>query len=129
MFTEELFNPKNQGVGRTAPRAAYIPCASESAALAGMRDESYRLLSGCEWDFHYYETPLDLPEDIASADFDAKLPVPACWQNHGYGQIQYTNINYPMQMNMPHIALKNPVGLYRRVFDIKKNVHDRKTFY
>ena len=48
MFTEELFNPKNQGVGRTAPRAAYIPCASESAALAGMRDESYRLLSGCE---------------------------------------------------------------------------------
>ena len=51
MFTEELFNPKNQGVGRTAPRAAYIPCASESAALAGMRDESYRLLSGCEWDF------------------------------------------------------------------------------
>ena len=78
MFTEELFNPKNQGVGRTAPRAAYIPCASESAALAGMRDESYRLLSGCEWDFRYYETPLELPEDITAADFSEKLPVPSC---------------------------------------------------
>lgn len=120
MFTEELFNPKNQGVGRTAPRAAYIPCASESAALAGMRDESYRLLSGCEWDFRYYETPLELPEDITAADFSEKLPVPSCWQNHGYGQIQYTNVNYPMQMNMPHIALKNPVGLYRRTFTLEK---------
>ena len=120
MFTEELFNPKNQGVGRTAPRAAYIPCMSESAALAGMRDENYRLLSGCEWDFHYYETPLELPEDITAADFSEKLPVPSCWQNHGYGQIQYTNVNYPMQMNMPHIALKNPVGLYRRTFTLEK---------
>ena len=125
MFTEKIFNPKNQGYGRTAPRASYIPCRSEASALSGARDDNYLLLSGCEWDFHYYETPLDLPEDIASADFDAKLPVPACWQNHGYGQIQYTNINYPMQMNMPHIALKNPVGLYRRVFDIKKNAGER----
>lgn len=120
MFTEEIFNPKNQGFGRTAPRAAYIPCMSEASAVSGRRDENYRLLSDCEWDFHYYETPLELPEDITAASFDEKLRVPACWQNHGYGQIQYTNVNYPMQMNMPHIALKNPVGLYRRKFTLKK---------
>lgn len=120
MLTDKIFDPKNQGIGRNAPRAAYIPYRSESAALSDLRDESYVSLSGCDWDFRYFETPLELPDDVASVDFSESIPVPSCWQNHGYGQHQYTNTNYPMQMNMPHIPLKNPVGLYRRIFTLPK---------
>ena len=128
MLTKTFFDPRNVGEGRTAPRASYIPYPNERGATVGHpeENENYLLLSGKPWDFSYFETPLDLPDPIESTTFSETIPVPSCWQLHGYGQIQYTNVNYPMMMNMPEIGLDNPVGVYRTSFTLTSG-NGRKT--
>ena len=65
------------------PQTAYaIPYESAEKALAGDRNASayYRLLNG-DWDFRYFERDVDVPLAI---DIWDTLPVPSCWQMHGY---------------------------------------------
>lgn len=101
-------------------RAYYIPCLSRQAALSGVREDSecFTLLSGCRWQFRYFESFEDLPDDLPEADTAAwdTLPVPACWQLHGYDAPQYTNVNYPIPLDPPHIPYNNPAGVYARTF-------------
>ena len=106
---------------RQAPRAYYIPHSALETALTGEQSHSqqYTDLNG-DWDFHYVESPLDLPEDLQQLDFTAKMPVPGCWECYGYGQIQYTNRNYPFQYEPPYTSLMNGVGVYRREFIAKE---------
>lgn len=102
---------------RLPQRAYYIPHTSLKSALAGQKQNSgtYCSLNG-NWDFSYFESPLDLPEDVSTLTFDATLPVPGCWEIYGYGQKHYTNKNYPYQYEPPYTSLLNPVGVYRRTF-------------
>lgn len=110
----------------TLPRRNYfIPYANEDEAkVATNRREStfYSDLNG-DWDFHYFENvrEIDQPywrdEESQQLDFDT-LKVPAVWQLHGYGQIQYTNVEYPIPYNPPYAPYENPAGLYRRTFKI-----------
>ncbi len=106
---------------REAPRAYYIPCRSREAALLQdkSRSESYRLLNG-EWDFSYFECPLDLPDDMGAMTYQATLPVPSCWEMHGYGTPHYSNINYPFQYDRPYTFAMNPVGVYSRTFSLER---------
>lgn len=114
-------NPELVGRGRLAPRAYYVPCASEDEALAGDRAASSRflLLNGA-WRFHYAPTPLEAPADFAAEEFDDsawdKLAVPSCWQMHGYGHPHYTNVAYPFPVDPPFTPTENPTGSYRRDF-------------
>lgn len=103
--------------GREPQRAYYIPHCSEASARSGDKYASgqYTDLNGI-WDFAYLETPLDIPDDLNDLVCDATLPVPSCWESHGYGQIHYTNINYPFQYDPPYTKSENPVGIYRRSF-------------
>ena len=93
---------------REPPRAFYIPtdAAGKSRAVS---------LNG-DWDFAWFDTPLDLPEDVLSITFPHSLPVPGCWECHGFGQKQYLNVNYPIPFDPPAIPTMNPVGVYRRSF-------------
>ena len=104
---------------RMEQRAYYIPCGSRKTAMNGRAGESerYQSLNGT-WDFQYYETPLDIPEEPAEIHYRESLPVPSCWECYGYGQIHYTNINYPFQYDPPYTQSANPVGIYHRVFHI-----------
>ena len=106
---------------RLSPRAYYIPYTTEKAALSADKRASkqYTLLNG-EWDFCYLETPLDLPENVLEISFNATLPVPSSWECYGYGQIHYTNINYPFPYNPPYTLVRNPVGVYRRTVVLEK---------
>ena len=81
---------------RLPQRAYYIPYDSEQKALVGDRRDSayYRLLNG-DWDFRYYASDDDLPQDLAAIDAWDTIPVPSCWQLHGYEAPYYTNGNYP----------------------------------
>ena len=109
------FCPENTGENRCAPRAFYLPRGTAKAALAGTPDDRYLSLNG-EWSFRYFETLLDLPESPAEIDYTDTIPVPSCWQCHGYGKIQYTNINYPVPYTPPYVAEDTPVGVYKRRF-------------
>lgn len=111
------FDMREVGINRLAPRAFYFPYSSAEKAIKGdiSANENYTLLNGT-WDFAYFETELEIPEKIADIAYNATLPVPSCWQCYGYGQIQYTNVNYPIAFDPPHVPFENPVGVYHRKF-------------
>ena len=104
---------------RLPQRAYYIPHASLESALSGRKQSAaaYRSLNGT-WNFAYYECPQDLPEDMDAIAYGAVIPVPSCWECYGYGQIQYTNKNYPFQYDPPYVESLNPVGVYSRTFQV-----------
>lgn len=105
--------------GREPQRAYYIPHTTEASSRTGNKYASaqYTDLNGT-WDFAYLETPLDIPDDLSELEFHSTLPVPSCWESYGYGQIHYTNINYPFQYDPPYTKSENPVGVYQRSFRV-----------
>lgn len=90
----------------------------------GEVSDKYTSLNGT-WGFEYIETPLDVPEKIEDIECSSEIPVPSCWECYGYGQIHYTNINYPFQYDPPYTQSINPVGVYTRKF----NVSDTEKLY
>ena len=97
-------DPKHTSENRLAPRSYYIP---------GGRSE-YQLLNGT-WRFSYYSRDIDVPEQIETWD---TIPVPSCWQLHGYEDPNYTNVNYPYPVDMPYVPDDNPCGVYEREFSL-----------
>lgn len=106
---------------REPQRAYYIPFSRKEDALSkhGTQSDLYTSLNG-EWNFKYLECPLDLPDNISETEYTETLPVPSCWECYGYGQIHYTNINYPFQYDPPYTQSMNPVGIYSREFTISE---------
>ena len=115
-------------VGTLPNHAYFIPHGSRESALTLRRTNSDRflLLSG-EWDFTYYDSVLDLPEDFLSAPAAATIPVPSVWQNHGYDRHQYTNVLYPIPFDPPYVPAENPCGLYACRFEYRKTEGERRT--
>ena len=119
-------------VNTLAPRDELIPFATREAAekwadLEAEREESPYVLSlNGEWDFEWKARP-DTNETKS-----AKIAVPGCWQLQGeYDPPLYTNYSYPHVNNPPHImeapptnftqyVYRNPVGTYRRTFEVPK---------
>ena len=122
----EWENPQIQSQGREVPRATLFPYPTEALALSGERDDcpSFKLLNGT-WDFVYSETGRGL-EGFEREDFELfedadALPVPSNWQMHGYDIPQYTNVNYPIPVDPPHVPTENPAGVYRRYFNLPED--------
>lgn len=87
-------NPLKTSENRMPPRSYYIPSGKSE----------YKLLNG-EWDFAYFKRDIDVPEKIEKWD---KIPVPSCWQLHGYKNPNYTNINYPYPCDASYVPYVNP---------------------
>ena len=121
-------NIKTLHVGTMPNHAYFIPHGSRESALTLRRTQSDRflLLSG-QWDFTYYSSVLDLPEDFLSLPAEGKIPVPAVWQYHGYDSHQYTNVLFPIPFDPPYVPAENPCGLYTRRFDYHKAEGNRQT--
>ena len=102
---------------REPQRAYYIPFSDAESAqtMHWTRSQRCRVLNG-EWNFKYLDCPLDIPDSISDIEYKETLPVPSCWECYGYGQIHYTNINYPFQYDPPYTYAANPVGIYSRKF-------------
>lgn len=106
----------------TLPRRNYfIPYKNKEEAYdaRNRRDSSfYQDLNGT-WDFHYFDNvrlidqPYWLSTHRDALKFES-LTVPSCWQLAGYGQIQYTNVEYPIPYNPPYAPYENPAGLYHQ---------------
>ncbi len=108
-------------IGTVPNHAYFIPHSSRESALTLRRTNSERftLLNG-EWDFTYYSSVLDLPEDFLTLPAEDTIPVPSVWQNHGYDGHQYTNVLFPIPFDPPYVPVENPCGLYTRRFEITK---------
>ena len=115
---KNIFSPEVTGINVCTPRAYYIPYATETFNLdsEGVLNDTFMSLNGM-WKFKYYETPVEV-EDIDKIKFKSEIKVPSCWQFSGYGHHQYTNVNYQIPYNPPYVPLENPVGVYKREFNI-----------
>lgn len=127
MFTRYHENQHKLHIGTLPAHNYFIPYRTEANALKGERQNSqaFTLLSGT-WDFHYYPSFLDLPEDFPeNAPLTHTIPVPSVWQNHGWDHHQYTNVSYPFPYDPPFVPQENPCGHYRRTFELKPSVNSR----
>jgi len=126
-------NPQLLHRNREPARATLLPCPDVAAAVSTERGASpfFKLLNG-DWRFHYAATPALIPAGFEADDFPADgwltLPVPGNWQMHGFGRPNYTNVNYPFPVDPPHVPTDNPVGLYRRTFDLPAAWAGRQVF-
>jgi len=104
------------------------------------KSEWYLSLNGT-WKFNWVKTTEERPLDFYKQNFDTTewkdIPVPSCWEMVGYGTPIYTNITYPFKNNPPFIQPQegytnevevNPVGSYKRDFDIPQDWDGKEIF-
>ncbi|SEG79517.1 glycoside hydrolase family 2 TIM barrel-domain containing protein [Paenibacillus sp. UNC499MF] len=108
---------------RLPARASFIPYGEEKKALTYAEERSDRtLLLNGTWAFRYTNSPEEAPAGFYEPEFDAaawdRLPVPSCWQLHGYGAPHYTDLYYPFPVDPPRVPAANPTGSYRREFTL-----------
>ncbi len=100
----------------------------------------YMSLNGI-WKFHYACKPADRPAGFYRKPYDVsswdEIEVPSNWEMKGYGTPIYSNVTYPFR-NAPAMILpqegytnsteENPVGSYRRDFDIPEDWDGKEIF-
>ena len=104
------------------------------AHFVAIRDEGdwSQSLNG-DWKFNFSPSPADRPADFYKSDFDVSswddIPVPSNWERHGHGYAIYVNVPYPFEIDEPNVPTEdNPVGSYRRTFDIPDSWMDEEIF-
>ena len=117
-------DPNTLHVGTCENRSYYIPYGQDLNSHA-------TLLSG-DWRFGYYPYPEAVPADFINPDFDDSsmdtIPVPSCWQCHGYDYHQYTNVNYPIPFDPPYVPKENASGAYRTTFTLSAEAANQRNF-
>ena len=129
---------------RQPVHATLIPYPNEEMALLCDREASpYRLSLNGPWKFHWSRRPEERPVEFFQSDYSVKLwdtiPVPSNWQMEGYGVPIYTSSQYPFKVDPPRVtgepekdwtsyAHRNPVGSYRRTFNLPKAWSERRVF-
>ena len=121
-------------INRLDPHCTLMPFDQADDAMSKDRRESryYQSLNG-KWKFNWVKKPADRPVDFYQPDYDVssweEIDVPSNWQRQGYGQCHYVNIQYPFPANPPYIPHENnPVGSYRRVFELPADWAGREVF-
>jgi beta-galactosidase len=137
-WENEQINSRN----RLPTRASFIPYETIEQARVGNRHTSprYQLLNG-DWRFHWVARPEERPPTFHETKFDDSawdtIPVPSNWELHGYGTPIYVSAGYPFKIDPPRVTSeppanytaykeRNPVGSYRRTFEIPKTWNDRR---
>ncbi|MBN1985584.1 MAG: DUF4981 domain-containing protein, partial [Prolixibacteraceae bacterium] len=130
------------GINKENAHNHYVPFENlkEAAADVALLSPYVVDLNGT-WKFNWVKHPDLRPVDFYKPGFDVsywdEIDVPADWQTRGYGVPIYTNIRYPFTKNPPKVmdpapenftahSHPNPVGSYRRTFEIPKNWNGRE---
>lgn len=139
----ELQTPEVVSVNRMPMRASAF--AFESKAMAAKREkeksEYFMTLNG-QWKFNWVQDPRKRPEEFYKTTFDDtkwdNFKVPANWETNGYGLPIYVNQPYEFagrkntgsRMNPPFDIPEdnNPVGSYRKKFNLPQNWDGRQVF-
>ena len=139
-------NPAVFNINKEEPRATFFAFETEELALSNNPEESsnYKSLNGA-WKFHWSENSESRPYYFYKEDYDLRnwdeIPVPANWQLHDYGYPIYVNHPYEWaDARYPFTELDNgpeppriprnynPVGSYRRDFEIPENWDGKEVF-
>lgn len=127
-------NPRVVERNKEPAHASLIPFPDEERAFKGEREESpwFILLNG-DWKFKLVQNPYSVPEGFFREEFNVDdwdtIPVPSNWQMFGYDKPIYTNVMYPFSADPPRVPRDdNPVGLYRRSFNIPIDWSGRQVF-
>ncbi len=133
---------------KEAGHATYIPYSSREQMTSDAyyhtpwvtpRSDLYRSLNG-KWKFFYVDSTEERPTDFFREDFDPsswdEISVPSNWEMQGYGTPIYCNVEYPHANKPPYIERRepykdygvNPVGSYRRDFDLPESWKDKQIF-
>lgn len=142
--TPDWENEQVVHINTEPPRATFVPFPNANAALAGDRESSpfFRSLDGA-WKFNWVSKPDERPTNFFQTDFDDSawktIDVPSNWEMKGYGVPIYLGSGYPFKMDPPRVtdppptnwtafAQRNPVGSYRRTFELPANWAGRRVF-
>ncbi len=132
----EWENPEIFQVNREYPHATFYRHESEEKALATETYKGspfYQSLNGT-WRFHWVKKPSERPKFFYREDYDVSgwdnIKVPSNWEIEGYGLPIYTNMKYVFEPNPPYVDHDyNPVGSYRREFDVPSDWKEGKDVY
>ncbi len=133
----EWEDPLVFGLNKLPPRCPAWPCPDIASGWKSSYDSSPWVVSlNGNWSFHWSPDPASRPADFSAPTFDVSswktIPVPSCWELQGYGVPLYVNSIYPFKIDPPHVmdepprnytsySQRNPVGSYRRSFQIPAN--------
>jgi beta-galactosidase len=140
----EIENPELLGINKEPYHATLMPYANLQEALKAKRHASSlcKSLNG-QWKFNWVPTPEQRPVDFYKPNFDVsawkEIPVPSNWEVQGYGTPFYRNLGYTIKKDFPHVMSepekwytsykeRNPVGSYRREFEIPADWRGRRNF-
>ena len=123
-------DPQILHVGTCPIRSYYLPFADEEESHTGVSSRVFSLNG--EWAFRYFESFGQAVDPEEGLCFDEEemgsIPVPSCWQNHGYGRHMYTNVRYPFPVDPPFVPDENPCGLYVRHFELEEKDQEARWF-
>jgi beta-galactosidase len=137
-------NARVFGINKEPAHATIAPYPNEAAALRSDSQVStfMRSLDG-RWKFNWSRTPAERPADFYKPAYDVRawkeIRVPSNWEMEGYGTPIYSNITYPFKRDAPRVTgeppsnwtaykERDPVGSYRRTFNIPGDWKGRQTF-
>lgn len=120
-------NPEILQINRQPHHAYFVPFSLCQTPNQLLRETSqfFTTLSGQNWDFTYYDSVQDLPDDFLTTPLNTQILVPSNWQTQGIDQHHYTNINYPFPFDPPFVPKNNPCGHYRHHFDLDVKTNKR----
>jgi len=132
------------GRHKEAPHCTLMPFPDRRSAIRGDRYGSpFCLVLSGPWRFQWSRDPDSRPIGFEQPDYDVsawdEIPVPSNWQLQGYGVPIYSNQGYTFQKNPPRVTddppegftnchARNPVGSYRRTFQLPEQWRGRHTF-
>lgn len=140
----EIQNPELLGINKEKAHASLMPYADLNEALNANRHGSTfcRSLNGM-WKFNWVSWPQMRPVDFYKPEYNVaswkEIPVPSNWQILGYGTPYYRNLGYIIKKDFPNVMSmppktftaweeRNPVGSYRRDFEIPADWDGRQIF-
>lgn len=141
---KEIEDPRCIGIHKEPAHASLMPYAGLAEALRADRHASSyaRTLNGL-WKFNWVGWPQQRPVNFYKTGYDVSgwkdIKVPSNWQVEGYGTPYYSNYTYifkkdfPRVMSTPPVSYtaykeRNPVGSYRRNFDVPLDWKGRRVF-
>jgi len=130
-------NPNVIEQNKLDARASFFAYETKTLALENNLENAsnYKNLNGL-WKFNWSKSPELRPENFYKESYNTSswndIKVPANWEVEGYGIPIYTNASYPFQIGRlapPDIPDGyNPVGSYKRTFDIPENWNGKELF-
>ena len=127
-------NPRVSSINTERPHATFVPFPSRDEALRLRPEQSPNVLSlNGRWKFQWSPRPADRPLAFFRADFDdaawGDIAVPGTMEWQGHGKPLYIDEGYTFKADPPRVpADDNPVGSYRRTFDLPASWQGREVF-